>query len=204
MDDRFIIAIGSSAGGLVALKEFFDAVPHDQASYVILRHIPVSFRSELHKILKRHSKLDIIEVEDGMKISKDIVYIPPPYANLSIKNSTFYLHKRENEFNGNWAIDFFLESLAREARGKCIAVILSGAGSDGSKGIEHIKNSGGSIIVQKPVSCEHTGMPISAIDSGFVDFVLLPSEMPGMIQQVVTNVLKTSNMLSNLKTAGLQ
>ncbi len=78
MQDRFIVAIGSSAGGLQPMLTFFDFTPHDQATYIILRHLPFDCQSQLQHILKRHSKLTIVEDENNTPIEKDTVYIPPP------------------------------------------------------------------------------------------------------------------------------
>ena len=78
-------------------------------------------------------------------------------------------------------IDFFLRSLARAAAGPVIGVILSGTGSDGTIGLREIKAAGGLAIAQDPASAEHDGMPRSAIESGAVDHVLSPDQMPGIL-----------------------
>src|SRR5688572_30126764 len=103
MTERFVVAIGSSAGGLDAMKTFFDHTPHDNVTYVILRHIPIAHQSVLQEILQRHSKLQILEAEDGVLIKKDHVYIPPSSMYMTIKNNQLYLRPRiVDEHAGNW------------------------------------------------------------------------------------------------------
>ncbi len=190
MKEIIIVAIGFSAGGLNPLKEFFNSVLHDQVSYIILRHIPKGSQSALQEILQRHSKLSIVEAEDGMKIRNDLVYIPPAFAHMTVRNDTLYLQTRSIEPAGNWAVDIFLKSLA-DSGGNGIAVILSGAGSDGSKGIVELKAAGGMVLVQEPASCEHASMPKNAISTGHVDHVTEPGKMPLIIQQHVNTIIDT-------------
>src|SRR5438094_2639577 len=94
MIEKFIVAIGYSEGGIKAIKTFFDHTPHDQATYVILRHIPIDARNELHEVLKRHSKLTIVEAQHNLDIKKDTVYIPPASSYMTIKNDRFLLTPR--------------------------------------------------------------------------------------------------------------
>ncbi|HYH55958.1 MAG TPA: chemotaxis protein CheB [Anseongella sp.] len=178
-----IVAIGFSAGGLNPLKDFFDSTLHDKVSYVILQHLPLEYKSRLKDILKRHSKLQIIEVEEGMAVDPNKVYVLPRKQFMVIKEGVFQLIERDKGVFPNRAVDIFMESLA--GLGNCMAVILSGSGDDGTKGISSIKKGGGIVIAQTPDSCEHSSMPENAIKSGNVDHVMLPSEMPGIIQQYV-------------------
>ncbi|TDH27942.1 chemotaxis protein CheB [Segetibacter sp. 3557_3] len=196
MKEIIIVALGFSAGGLNPLKKFFNAVLHDHVSYIILRHIPKGYQSALQEILQRHSKLTIVEATDGMKIKKDVVYITPPFAHMTVRNETLYLHTRRLEPGGNWAVDIFLNSLA-ETDGNRIAVILSGAGSDGSKGIVKLKSAGGLVLVQTPESCEHASMPENAIATGTVDYITEPGKMPEIIQQHVETIMDTLQPFKN-------
>ncbi|RYF85457.1 MAG: chemotaxis protein CheR, partial [Chitinophagaceae bacterium] len=110
-----IVAIGSSAGGMEALKPFFDATPHDGAAYILLRHIPLNYQSVLGKILASHSKLAFIEATHGMRIEKDKVYLPPPSMYMTVKDGILYLQKRiASSLYPNRSVDIFLESLAKD------------------------------------------------------------------------------------------
>jgi two-component system CheB/CheR fusion protein len=93
----------------------------------------------------------------------------------------------------NSSIDVFLTSLAEAKGNKGIAVILSGTGSDGTKGATLMDHAGGMIIAQTPDSCKHSSMSNSVINTGIVDHILLPSEMPPIILQRVANVLNNAN-----------
>jgi chemotaxis response regulator CheB len=200
---QFIIAVGSSAGGLEPMRLFFNSAPHDSATYIILRHIPVSHKSELQLILKQHSKLEFIEATDKMAIEKDKVYLPPASMYMTIEEDRLRLQPRakSNPFP-NFSVDIFLESLAKNNGKFSIAVILSGAGNDGTKGVSFIKNAGGMVIAQNPNSCIHNSMPLHAINSGNVDQILLPAAMPAAINHYVDRMLKLTNQVERLKNAG--
>jgi two-component system CheB/CheR fusion protein len=203
VDNTYVVAIGSSAGGLDAMKVFFDHTPHDQATYIILRHLPIDCKSELQQILQRHSKLKILEAVDNTVIEKDTVYIPPPSKYMTISKDRLFLHQRYRQsIVPNFAVDIFLKSLAKSKGKKSIALILSGAGSDGSLGVTSIKNAGGMVIAQTPHSCEFTSMPLNAIKTDSVDFELLPSEMPGIILQHIADIMKPIKLVGNLRVAG--
>lgn len=199
MNLKFVVAIGYSEGGLEPLLTFFDQVPHDQATYIILRHIPLGQRGALSEVLQRHSKLAIKEAEDGKKIENDVVYIPPSTSYLTIKNDRLYLKSRALETkNYNYSIDTFLQSLAEAKGEKSIAVILSGSGHDGVVGATQIKKSGGIVIVQEPSSCSCPEMPIRAIETGSVHKILPPSEMPDFITKYVHPILNNANLVKRL------
>ena len=203
MSNKFVIAIGSSAGGLDPMRTFFDHVPHDQATYIILRHLPIEYKSVLHDILRRHSKLEIIEAADNEIIQKDKVYMAPPSMDMTIIGDKLKLHLRVTKSRIlNNSIDSFLISLA-ESKGKnSIAVILSGGGSDGTRGIADIKAAGGMVIAQDPETCEFPFMPESAIKSGYVDHILPVAEMPSLIQRHANSIIKNENVVEKLLDMG--
>ncbi len=186
MKNKFIVAIGSSAGGLSPMKSFFDSTPDDHVTYVVVRHISSDFQSGLHEILQRHSKLKIKEAEDNMLIEQNLVYVQPAAMYMTIKNDRLYLEPRSNHPQfPNWSKDIFLKSLSK-AKGKMsIAIILSGGGTDGSKGACSIKEARGMVIAQDPTSCEHPDMPKNAIQAGCVDYILAPEDMPAIISGYV-------------------
>ena len=183
-DNLFIVAIGGSAGSLDPLKAFFDCTPLDSAAYVIVRHLPKDFHSQLSTLLQRHSQLQVVEAHEGMSIRPNQVIVAPSHRQLVIRTGVFHLCDIPD--GPNRAIDLFFHSLAAEGLGdRAIGVIFSGAGFDGAQGAEAIKQAGGLVIAQQPHSCEHASMPEKAIQSGVVDLVKLPSEMPAAIQAYV-------------------
>ncbi|RYF87532.1 MAG: chemotaxis protein CheB [Chitinophagaceae bacterium] len=182
---QYLVAIGGSAGSFDALVKFFDHTLPDNATYIILRHVPANYKSELDQLLRKHTKLAVQEAKQGVTLMTDKVYYAPPYFHLALNGGKFLLIRRHHTLQ-NKAIDIFLESLAEnENRGKAIVVILSGAGFDGVKGTAAIKKAGGLVIAQVPESCEFATMSQQIINKGYADFVLLPEEMPVVIESYV-------------------
>lgn len=117
---QYVIAIGGPLGSLQPLTEFFDHTPLDNASYIILQHLPFAYQSVLGEILQRHSKPEVIEARQGIAVENDKVYFAPPARNLMINDGTLRLTKRIHRINPSF--DIFLESLAKdENKGHAIA-----------------------------------------------------------------------------------
>ena len=174
-----IVGIGASAGGLIALEELFKTIPLKTGlAFVVIQHLPADHKSMMVELLSRDTDLPICYVEESMTAEPDSVYLIPPGYNIRIFHNQFLLSKpEENKRQINLPIDIFLSSLAEDKEAKAIAVILSGTGSDGSRGIRHIKEKFGITIAQDPASAQFDGMPKSAIETGIVDFILPPEEM---------------------------
>ena len=173
-----IVAVGTSAGGLEALKAFFENVPEDtKSAFVIIQHLSPDYKSMMGELLSRSTGLPIVEVQDGMEILQRHIYLIPPVSNLIIKNHHLYLLDKPKTQTLNLPIDMFFESLAREHKEMAIGVILSGTGSDGTRGARAIKENDGMIMVQEPDEAQFDGMPKSAINTGLVDYVLPVKEM---------------------------
>src|SRR4028119_1084659 len=108
-EERFIVAMGSSAGGLAAMKSFFDSTPNDHVTYIILRHVSYDFQSKLHEVLQRYSKLKIAEAESGQLIEQNTVYMQPAAMYMTIKNDRLYLEPRiKFPLYPNWSSNIFL------------------------------------------------------------------------------------------------
>ncbi len=185
-DKQHYVAIGASAGGLEAINVLFDNTPNDHASYIILQHLSPDYKSIMKELVEKHTPLQVRIAKTDMKIDMNFVYVTPHKQNLIVKNGKFKLLARTKV--PNLSIDLFMESLAEDKGDKAIAVILSGTGSDGSKGIEAIKKAGGKVIVQDPITAKFDGMPKSAIASGFVDIVLTPELIPEEINNHINNL----------------
>lgn len=184
-NNQYIIAIGASAGGLQAISEFFDYTPLDAVSYIIIQHLSADFKSEMTAILSRHSKLEVIEATNNVKIQANTVYLIPSSKFMTIKNGQLVLTDKKDKKGPHMTIDHFFTSLAQERGSKAIGVVLSGTGTDGSKGAVAIKNSGGLILVQDPDTATFNAMPLAAIATGCADSVLSPQAMPQVIEDYV-------------------
>ena len=168
-----VIAIGSSAGGLQALKTFFSNVPNNSKhSYVIIQHLSPDFESLMSELLKKDTSLPITEVVDDTELEPGHIYLISPKKNLRIIDKKMRLFDKPFGKSLNLPIDIFFKSLALNYQENAIGIILSGTGSDGSKGIQDIKEYGGLVVVQKPETAAFEGMPSSAISTGYVDLVL--------------------------------
>ncbi|MDX1752581.1 MAG: chemotaxis protein CheB [Salinimicrobium sediminis] len=182
-----IIAIGASAGGLEALKAFFQNVPQgSKSAYVIIQHLSPDYKSMMGELLSRSTNLPILEVENGMEVMQGHVYLIPPVNNLVLKNDRLYLSEKPKNQTLNLPIDMFFESLAKEHKEKAIGVILSGTGSDGTRGARAIKENDGMVMVQEPDEAQFDGMPRSAINTGLVDYVLPVKKMGAELSNFIS------------------
>ncbi|MDD2369129.1 MAG: chemotaxis protein CheB, partial [Sulfuricurvum sp.] len=175
-----IVGIGASAGGLAAFEEFFSGIPLDcdpNMAFVLVQHLSPDHASMLAELVQRYTRMKVVEVQDGMKVEINHVYIIPPGRNMAFLNGSLQLLEPTAAHGQRLPIDFFFHSLAQDQHEHAIGIILSGTGSDGTQGIRSIKEEGGMAIVQSPETTEYDGMPRSAIATGLIDYVLSPSEM---------------------------
>ncbi|MGY5851014.1 chemotaxis protein CheB [Salegentibacter sp. F14] len=188
-----IIAIGASAGGLEALKSFFDHISEtDKNAYVVIQHLSPDYKSMMGELLRKNTNLPIVEITDSLKLRQGHIYLIPPVNNLVLENGKLHLIEKPKDQSLNLPIDKFFESLAKFKKEKAIGVILSGTGSDGTRGIRAIKENDGMIMVQDPEEAKFDGMPQSAINTGLVDYVL-PVEKMG---QELRNFISAPSILN--------
>ena len=178
--DFYVIGIGTSAGGLQALKTFFDNLPRDfKHAIVIIQHLSPDYKSMMSNLLKKHTDLQIQEVQDNIEIQPKNIYLIPPSKNLTIESGRFVLtEKAPRDFNALLPIDIFFKSLAEAYTERAVGIILTGTGTDGSRGIRLIKENGGMLMAQSPHEAEFNGMPNSSIATGLIDYVLPIKEIP--------------------------
>ena len=173
-----VVAIGASAGGLEALKAFFSNLPAATGrAFVVIQHLSPDFKSMMGELLERVTKLPIVEVTEAMEPRPDHIYLIPPIYNLLYQDGKLQPTEKPKNHTLNLPIDLFFESLSRELKEDAIGVILSGTGSDGTRGSRAIKEKDGMIMVQDPKEAQFNGMPQSAIGTGLVDYVLSVKKM---------------------------
>jgi two-component system, chemotaxis family, CheB/CheR fusion protein len=176
--DHYIVCIGASAGGMEAIHELFDHLPQDTGmSFIVIQHLSSEHKSLMAELLSKHTAMKVVEARENTVVEPDCVYVIPNNRNISIQNRTLLLSGKEQGRSPNMAIDIFLNSLANDIGDKAIAIILSGTGTDGTKGIIEIKKAGGLVFVQDPTTAKFDGMPYSAIASGSMDFILSPESI---------------------------
>lgn len=179
-----VVGIGASAGGVAAFEAFFSTMPADTdpgMAFVVVQHLARDHKSILSELIRRYTRMQVFEVEDGMVIEPNCAYIIPPNRDMTLVNGRLQLFEPTLARGIRLPIDFFFRSLAQDQRERAICIVLSGTGSDGALGVRAVKGEGGMVMAQTPESTEYDGMPRSAIATGMVDFVLTPSEMPAQL-----------------------
>jgi len=181
-----IVGIGASAGGLQALEAFFKDVPVDSGvTFVIIQHLSPDHKTMMPSLLGRITDIPINLADNGMPLEKNHIYLIPAKKNIVLEDDTLTFINRAPLNKLNLSIDIFFNSLANEKKEKAIGVILSGTGSDGTKGGQNIKEVGGTMFIQDPTSIRFTGMPTNAISAGIADYILTMDELPKEILNYV-------------------
>ncbi|MFZ0390420.1 MAG: CheR family methyltransferase [Calditrichia bacterium] len=181
----YIAALGASAGGLESLETFFSAVPdNSDIAYVVITHMEPTSVSLLPDLLQKKTTMKVLQVKNRTIIKPDHVYVIPPDHNLRISRGVLYLEKRDGE-KPPTPINHFFRSLAEDQKEHAIGVVLSGMGTDGTIGLKAIKENLGLIIAQDPDSARYKSMTRSAIDTGIIDYVLHPENMPEKILRYI-------------------
>jgi two-component system CheB/CheR fusion protein len=181
-----IVGIGASAGGLETLNVFFSGMPPDRnMAFVVIQHLSPHHKSIMVSLLEKHTRMQVKEIEDGMKLEPDHVYLNPPGKNVAVFNGTLHLMEPVKSTTINLPIDFFFRSLSEDRHEKAIGIILSGTASDGTLGVRAIKGEGGMVMVQEPDTAKYDGMPKSAIETGLVDFIVPVEKMPEILIRYV-------------------
>lgn len=178
-----VVGIGASAGGLEAFTTFFTQLPPDSGmAFILVQHLSPDHESALTEILGRVAPIPVVVAEHGMCVEPNSVYVIPPDATLTIKNSCLLVVKPAPAREHRRPIDSFFASLAEDQGDNAVSIVLSGVGSDGSSGLAAVKESGGLTIAQ--AEFDHhamAGMPQNAAATGQVDFVMAVEEMPAKL-----------------------
>ncbi len=183
--DFYVVGIGASAGGLDAVQQLFDNIPNNTGfAYTIIQHLSPDFKSLMPELLAKHTSMEIFTAEDNQEIKPNCIYLNQRDKNIGIKKNKFVLLDKAPKDHLNLPIDIFFHMLGESYHEKAIGIILSGTGSDGSRGIKTIKEAGGAILVQEPSSAQFDGMPNAAILTNLADFVLEPSKLAKKIEKL--------------------
>ncbi|MCX7179911.1 MAG: chemotaxis protein CheB [Proteobacteria bacterium] len=173
-----MVCLGASAGGLAALEKFFRHCPGDSgASFVVIQHLSPNHKSEMDKLLARHTGMPVTTAADAMPIEANHLYLIPPGVVMQVSLGCLHLTPRRPQ-GLSLPIDIFFTSLAGSYGRYAVGIILSGAGTDGTCGALAINAAGGCVMVQEPASAAFDGMPRSAIATGIVDAILPAEALP--------------------------
>jgi chemotaxis methyl-accepting protein methylase/signal transduction histidine kinase/chemotaxis response regulator CheB len=181
--ERFhVVGVGASAGGLESLERFFAKVPADTGmAFVVIQHLSPDFKSLMDELLARHTDLPICRAEDGMPVEPNAIYLIPPKKEMIISHGRLLLTDKDPKQSLTMPIDRFFRSLAQDQGDHAIGIILSGTGTDGSRGIRDIHEAGGLVICESRETAKFDGMPQAAIETGTVDQILAPEAIPTLL-----------------------
>jgi two-component system, chemotaxis family, CheB/CheR fusion protein len=177
-----IVGIGASAGGLEALGAFLRHVPDKSGlAFIVVQHLDPTHKDMMVELLQRSTRMVIQQIRDRMRVEANCVYVIPPNKDLSILRGVLHLMTPAAPRGLRLPIDFFFRSLAADQGPRCVGVILSGMGSDGTLGLRAIKEQAGAVFVQAPASAKFDAMPRSAIDAELADVVAPVEDLPAEI-----------------------
>jgi two-component system, chemotaxis family, CheB/CheR fusion protein len=177
LDTFHVVAIGSSAGGLEALRLLFHSLPvGPQFSYVVAQHLAPQHSSMLTELLARETLLNVRQLEQDTEMQPGTIYVTAPNHDV-VYRSGFLRLQAPNPRGPKPSVDALLSSLAEELPHRSVAIILSGSGSDGAIGVRRLKSAGGVILAQEPKTAKYSSMPQSAIATGCVNRVLPPEQI---------------------------
>lgn len=182
-----LAGIGSSAGGLEALRELLECLPQTATMcYVIAQHVSPTHTSLLAGLLASSTTLRVKDLEDNWVPDAGVVCIVPPNKDVILEHGRLRLIEPQSAMGPKPSVNLFFGSLAAELGDQAIGIILSGTGSDGAAGIRAIRTAGGITIVQEPATAKYDGMPREAIHTGSVDLILPPKKIGPALERLLS------------------
>jgi two-component system, chemotaxis family, CheB/CheR fusion protein len=177
-----VVGLGGSAGSIPALCRFFAAMPANSGmAFVVILHLAPEYESSLDEVLQRATTMPVQQATQGQEVLADHVYVIPPGKFLSLTDGHLRLTDLQREHGKRLTVDLFFRSLADTHGPHSVAIVLSGGDGDGALGIKRIKERGGLTIAQDPDEAEHRGMPLAAIATRMVDWVLCADQIPARL-----------------------
>jgi two-component system, chemotaxis family, CheB/CheR fusion protein len=185
MPRGLVVGIGASAGGLAAFKTFLANTPVDSGmAFILVQHLDPHHKTLLVELLSGGSPIPVSEATDGVAIRENCVFVIPRDATLTIEDGNLRVVTPAPPRELRRPIDTFFASLAEDCGHKAVAIVLSGVGSDGARGVRMIKEHGGLTLAQAELNhVAQSGMPRSAADTGMVDHVVPVEAMPALLAE---------------------
>jgi len=179
-----IIIIGSSTGGPHVLEKIFSRVVRVHGAIIIVQHLSHSFVPLLCTHIHEACGATTVIPSEGDPILTGTIYVAPGGRHLLIRNNRIFSFSDAEKLHGvKPSIDITMKSFRPEPGTLCMGILLTGMGEDGATGIAHIKKTGGITVVQEPGTCAIRSMPVAAIATGSVDYILNPDEIADMINK---------------------
>jgi two-component system, chemotaxis family, protein-glutamate methylesterase/glutaminase len=198
-----IFVIGSSAGGIDALRRLVRNLPADiNAALFVVQHVPSWHRSELPEILRANSRLYAVHAESGQRIQRGHIYVAPPDRHLLLEDRQITLWKGPRENRSRPAINPLFRSAATSYGDRVVGVILSGLMDDGSAGLWMVKRAGGTAIVQDPLDTAYPEMPQNAMRYVKVDYIASAPAIAKLLAKISAGDSNASQQDANPSVAG--
>lgn len=189
----YVIALGASAGGHKAVWEFFANLPPiSNTAFVILHHLKADAISVADELLTKYTTIPITWAQDEQCLQPDHIYLLPPGKYMTLQDGKFRLIDRDPLRKINQAIDIFFRSLADQKGEYGIGIILSGSGSDGTKGAIYMHQRGGKVLAQDPNTADFSGMPLTAIIEDHAKLIGSPQDLAWRIEGLLNTLEKSS------------
>ncbi|MEL7133320.1 MAG: chemotaxis protein CheB [Pseudomonadota bacterium] len=182
-----VIGVAASAGGLEAVSLLAQNLPQDaNAFYVIAQHMSPTHKSVLSTLISRETSLPVRELEPETHPERGYIYVTPPNTDVVLENGVLRLRNPSGHAaSPKPSADRLFKSLVAEQGEHCMGIVLSGTGSDGSYGVQAIREAGGITIAQDPASAKYDGMPTSAIETGCIDLTLSPEQIGTHLEKIL-------------------
>jgi two-component system chemotaxis response regulator CheB len=192
---RDIVVIAGSAGGVLALLEIVASVPPDfETPIAIVVHRTSKPPRLLDKLLARRCQLRVVEAKTDDPLTPRTIFIAPPDQHLSLRaDRTFLVEDGRRVNHLRSSANPLFESAAQLFGPGVVAVVLSGSGRNGARGVATVKARGGTVLVQDRATSAYFEMPAAAIETGAVDFVLPVDEIADALAQLCAPASSSSS-----------
>ena len=187
---KYFVGVAASAGGLEAVSALVQNLPQDaNAVYVLAQHMSPNHKSLLTSLIARETKLPVVELGDEDIVPQpNTFYMTPPNHDVSLENGKLGLRSpSKHAAPPKPSADRLFKSIAAECGEYCVGIVLSGTGSDGSYGVQAMREAGGITIAQDSASAKYDGMPSSAVETGCIDLTLTPTQMGQHLEKILTS-----------------
>lgn len=200
-----VLAVGASTGGPNALAELIPQLPADfPVPVVLVQHMPPLFTRLLAQRLDARAPLAVHEAEPGVRLEPGHIWIAPGNFHMTVARTAaevfIQLNQDPPENSCRPAVDVLFRSVAHTYRAGTLAVVLTGMGSDGTRGAQAIREAGGEIMVQDEATSVVWGMPGSIAGQGLADLVRplhqIAGEVIGRVNQLRAALRPTDARLS--------
>ena len=188
MSKSIFIGFGASDGGLHVFQNIIGALATNRGYvYIIAQHLDSNKKSALAQILSKYTTMQVSEISQETLFLPNSVYIVPSGYNLVYKHAHLKLEAIDQTMHtATPCIDKLFEALALYKKENSVAILLTGTGHDGTEGVKIIKKNGGITIAQSPQEAEYKSMPLAAINTNRIDYVLKSEQITAFLPDIIS------------------